>query len=74
MGLKMPEILLILVALLVIFGPSKLGDLGGAIGRGIRNFKKEISGAEEDAAQASLQGANSVNAQATPARATEKQS
>lgn len=50
-----PELLLILVIALVIFGPSKLPELGKGLGRGIREFKKatkeitdEVSGAIKD--------------------------
>jgi TatA/E family protein of Tat protein translocase len=28
---------------LVIFGPSKLGDVGGALGKGIRDFKRAVT-------------------------------
>ena len=35
-----PELLLIVLALVLIFGASKLGDIGGALGKSIREFKK----------------------------------
>ena len=44
-GLGIPELLVILVILLVIFGPGKLPQLGAALGGAIRSFKKA---AEED--------------------------
>ncbi len=37
------QILVVLVLALLFFGPQKLGDLGGGLGKGIRNFKKGIS-------------------------------
>ena len=37
--LGLPEILLILAVALLIFGPSKLADLGKGLGEGIKNFK-----------------------------------
>jgi sec-independent protein translocase protein TatA len=40
MRLGFGEILLILVIALLVFGPSKLPQLGEALGKGIRNFKK----------------------------------
>jgi sec-independent protein translocase protein TatA len=40
MRLGTGEILLILAAVLLIFGPSRLPQLGDALGRGIRSFKK----------------------------------
>lgn len=42
------EILLILLIALLIFGPSKLPQLGRSIGKAIREFRKSLSG-EEDA-------------------------
>ncbi len=40
MRLGFGEILIILVVALLIFGPTKLPQLGEALGKGIRNFKK----------------------------------
>ena len=37
--LGLPEILIILAVALLIFGPSKLADLGKGLGEGIKNFK-----------------------------------
>ena len=42
-----PELVLILVVVLVIFGPGKLPDVGNAIGRGIREFRKASNELEE---------------------------
>ncbi len=41
------EILLILLVVLVLFGAGKLPEVGRALGEGIRNFKKALSGEEE---------------------------
>jgi sec-independent protein translocase protein TatA len=40
--LGLPEILLILAVALLIFGPSKLADLGKGLGEGIKNFKSSM--------------------------------
>jgi sec-independent protein translocase protein TatA len=37
------HLLILLVIILVIFGPSKLGDVGGALGKAIRDFKKAMN-------------------------------
>jgi len=39
-GFGMPELIVILVILLVIFGPGKLPQLGASLGGAIRSFKK----------------------------------
>ena len=39
-----PELIVILVIALVIFGPGKLPEVGKAIGKGINEFKDAISG------------------------------
>jgi sec-independent protein translocase protein TatA len=41
-GIGMPELLVILVIVLIIFGANKLPQIGEGIGKGIRNFKKNI--------------------------------
>jgi sec-independent protein translocase protein TatA len=46
--LGLPEILLILAIALLIFGPSKLADLGKGLGEGIKNFKSAVKDGEED--------------------------
>ena len=38
-GIGMPELLIILVIILIIFGAGKLPEIGSGIGKGIRNFK-----------------------------------
>ena len=42
--LGLPELLIILVIIVVIFGVGRLGEVGGAVGKGIREFKKATSG------------------------------
>lgn len=46
-GLGVPELIIILAVALVIFGPGKLPEIGSALGRGIRDFKKSLDGSEE---------------------------
>ena len=46
-GFGMPEHIIVMVVILIAFGPTKLPRLGSALGGAIRNFKK---GTEEPAA------------------------
>ncbi|MBT3387431.1 MAG: twin-arginine translocase TatA/TatE family subunit [Desulfobacula sp.] len=39
-GIGMPELIIILVIILIIFGAGKLPEIGAGLGRGIKNFKK----------------------------------
>lgn len=41
-GLGMWEVLLILLVLLLVFGAKRLPELGGSLGKGIREFKKSV--------------------------------
>ena len=45
-GLGIPELIIILVVILIVFGAGKLPEIGGGIGKAIKNFKKASS--EED--------------------------
>ncbi|MRR16096.1 MAG: twin-arginine translocase TatA/TatE family subunit [Deltaproteobacteria bacterium] len=42
-GIGVPELLIILVIILIIFGVGKLPEIGSALGKGIKNFKKSVS-------------------------------
>jgi sec-independent protein translocase protein TatA len=46
-GIGMPEMLVILVIIFIIFGAGKLPEIGGAIGRSIKNFKKATNEPDE---------------------------
>lgn len=47
MGLGMGELLIILVIVIVIFGAGKLPQIGDALGRSIKNFKRASGGKDE---------------------------
>jgi sec-independent protein translocase protein TatA len=39
-GIGMPELIIILVIILIIFGVGKLPEIGGGMGKAIRNFRQ----------------------------------
>ena len=45
-GLGAPELLLILVIALIVFGPGKLPTIGSALGKSLREFKDAVNSAE----------------------------
>jgi sec-independent protein translocase protein TatA len=57
-GLGMPEMIVILVVALIIFGPGKLPDLGNSIGKAIRGFKKSMEEPEKESEN--LSAANKI--------------
>ncbi|PLY02164.1 MAG: twin-arginine translocase TatA/TatE family subunit [Desulfuromonas sp.] len=47
-GLGTTELIIILILVLVIFGAGKLPSVGGALGKGLRNFKDGMKDVEDD--------------------------
>ncbi|TDJ61021.1 MAG: twin-arginine translocase TatA/TatE family subunit [Nitrospina sp.] len=47
MGIGFPELMIILVIIMIIFGAGKLPEIGSAFGRSIKNFKTSMKEAEE---------------------------
>jgi sec-independent protein translocase protein TatA len=43
-GLGLPELLVILVIIILIFGANRLGDIGSGLGKAIRGFKDSVAG------------------------------
>jgi sec-independent protein translocase protein TatA len=46
-GIGIPELLIVLLAALLIFGPKRLPEMGRSLGRGMREFKESISGKDD---------------------------
>lgn len=47
-GLGTQELLIILVLVMIIFGAGKLPQVGSALGKGLRNFKKGVNESDQD--------------------------
>jgi len=47
-GLGTQELLIILVLVMIIYGAGKLAQVGGALGKGLRNFKKGVKDADDE--------------------------
>jgi sec-independent protein translocase protein TatA len=44
----LPELLIILVIIVILFGPGRIGKVAGELGKGIRSFREGLSGKEEE--------------------------
>ena len=46
-GISLPELLILLVVLLLVFGAKRLPEMGRSLGKGMREFKDSVSGIDE---------------------------
>jgi sec-independent protein translocase protein TatA len=44
----LPELIIILVLIVILFGPGRISKVAGELGKGIRSFKEGVSGKKED--------------------------
>jgi sec-independent protein translocase protein TatA len=56
------EIAIVLIIALVVFGPSKLPELGRSAGKGFREFKDSVTGNGDDKAAAQIDEPSPTNA------------
>jgi sec-independent protein translocase protein TatA len=47
-GIGWPEIIVILIIALIVFGPRRLPEMGRSLGKGIREFKSSLGGEHDD--------------------------
>ena len=72
-GLGWQELLIVLVIIALIFGASRVADLGGALGRGIREFRTEARGDEEEEAAAASSDDDDDEAEEAPTAAADSE-
>lgn len=72
LGIGIWELLLVLVIVLVVFGPSKLPELGKSIGKGLKEFKKASGEIAEEMKKPDTAEADKTTIKANEATAEEK--
>jgi len=65
MGIGFPELMIILVIIMIIFGAGKLPEIGSAFGNSIKNFKKSMKEAEEIQEATNLESTESTESTET---------
>jgi TatA/E family protein of Tat protein translocase len=68
------EIVIVLVVVLVIFGPKRLPDLGRSLGRGMREFKDSVTGNDKDELPSTKEPDDKAEPVHTTGAATEQKS
>ena len=61
MGIGFPELMVILVIIMIIFGAGKLPEIGNAFGRSIKNFKTSMKEAQEEEQVAQAEGGEAAS-------------
>ena len=72
-GLGVPELLIILAIVLILFGPRKLKNIGADLGNAIKGFRTAVSD-EDKAAEANEAAAKVIDGDGTTAEATTQSS
>ena len=68
------EIIVVLVVVLVVFGPKRLPDLGRSLGTGMREFKDSITGKDKEPEEIEAVKATAEKPEPTPTTAGDRQS
>jgi sec-independent protein translocase protein TatA len=65
-GIGAPEIIVVLIIALVVFGPKRLPELGRSIGRGMREFKESVTGKDDDEDRPRIEPVEQVETEEPP--------
>mgnify|MGYP005837684005 CR=1 FL=1 len=68
-GVGPTELLIILAIVVIIFGVGRLPEVGGALGRSIRDFKKAVQGEDDKGKESAKEEAKKKEEQAPEAKA-----
>ena len=74
LGIGPLEIVIVLIIVLIIFGPKRLPDLGRSLGRGMREFKDSVTGKDKDELPASEEAEKPEKPEPVAAEPTEQKS
>ena len=66
LGMGVPELLIILVVILLIFGPKNLPKLGSALGKTVKNLREGIGGGEKKAEAIDADAEDAEDAEGAP--------
>lgn len=66
MGIGFPELMIILVIIMIIFGAGKLPEIGSAFGRSIKNFKTSMKEAQEEEVPTEQAEGQAASGEGTP--------
>lgn len=69
-GLGAPELIIVLVIIMLVFGVGKLPEVGGALGKGIREFRRSASDVEDAMKESTVKSEVAVPAAVPAAAAT----
>ena len=61
-GLSMGHLIILLIVVVIVFGAKRLPELGEGVGKGIRGFKKGLSGEDETKEAKKVDDDSSTNA------------
>lgn len=66
LDIGMPELILVFIVILIVFGPSKIPEFSKALGRGIREIKMALRGVKESVEEAVSQGEQDLTGMSQP--------